>query len=102
MLNVNDDMRVMKEERTDRSRGVAEWLQEGQHLTAVGAYDATKCELDVTALKRARVFVDSLDSTAANGDIGRAIAAGQYALTEVSGEIGEVLAGIKTGRISAS
>jgi len=44
--------------------------------------------------------VDSLDSTAANGDIGRAIAAGQYARTEVPGEIGEVLAGIKTGRIS--
>jgi ornithine cyclodeaminase/alanine dehydrogenase-like protein (mu-crystallin family) len=77
-----------------------EWLQEGQHITAVGADDPAKCELDVAALQRARVFVDSLDSTAANGDIGRAIAAGQYALTEVSGEIGEVLAGIKAGRIS--
>jgi ornithine cyclodeaminase len=75
-------------------------LREGQHITAVGADDPTKCELDVTALKRARVFVDSLDSAAANGDVGRAIRAGQYALDEVSGEIGEVLAGSKTGRIS--
>jgi ornithine cyclodeaminase len=77
-----------------------DWLREGQHITAVGADDPTKCELDVTALKRARVFVDSLDSTAANGDVGRAIRTGQYALDEVSGEIGEVLAGSKTGRIS--
>jgi ornithine cyclodeaminase/alanine dehydrogenase-like protein (mu-crystallin family) len=77
-----------------------DWLREGQHITAVGADDPTKCELDVTALKRARVFVDSLDSAATNGDVGRAIRAGQYALDEVSGEIGEVLAGSKTGRIS--
>ncbi len=77
-----------------------EWLREGQHITAVGADDPTKCELDVAALKRARVFVDSLESTATNGDIGRAIATGQYALSKVSGEIGAVLAGIKAGRIS--
>jgi len=78
-----------------------DWLRAGQHITAVGADDATKCELDVTALKRGRVFVDSLDATAANGDVGRAIATGHYALTEVTGEIGEVLAGTTAGRISA-
>jgi ornithine cyclodeaminase len=77
-----------------------EWLRAGQHITAVGADDATKCELDVAALKRARVFVDSLDSTATNGDVGRAINTGRYALDEVSGELGEVLAGSKAGRIS--
>jgi ornithine cyclodeaminase/alanine dehydrogenase-like protein (mu-crystallin family) len=77
-----------------------DWLREGQHITAVGADDPTKCELDVTTLKRARVFVDSLVSTAANGDVGRAIGDGQYALDEVSGEIGEVLVGSKTGHIS--
>jgi ornithine cyclodeaminase/alanine dehydrogenase-like protein (mu-crystallin family) len=77
-----------------------EWLRAGQHITAVGADDATKCEVDVAALKRARVFVDSLDSTATNGDVGRAIRTGRYALDEVSGELGEVLAGSKAGRIS--
>jgi ornithine cyclodeaminase/alanine dehydrogenase-like protein (mu-crystallin family) len=77
-----------------------EWLRPGQHITAVGADDATKCELDLSALKRARVFVDSLDSTAANGDVARAIQTGEYALDEVSGELGEVLAGSKSGRIS--
>ena len=60
-----------------------------------------KCELDASALQRARVFVDSLEASAANGDVGRAIQAGGYALDQVSGEIGEVLAGTKPGRVSS-
>ncbi len=77
-----------------------EWLRKGQHITAVGADDATKCELDLATLRRSRVVVDSLESTADNGDVGRAIRSGQYALDDVSGELGEVLAGSKPGRIS--
>jgi ornithine cyclodeaminase len=79
-----------------------EWLHEGQHITAIGADDATKCELDTTALKRARVFVDSRETAAANGDVHYALQTGNYTLAEVSGEIGEVLAGQKPGRISQS
>ena len=78
-----------------------EWLHAGQHLTAVGADDAGKCELDVSALKRARVFVDSLRTTAAHGDVHRALRGGDYMIEEVAGEIGEVLAGRRTGRESA-
>jgi ornithine cyclodeaminase/alanine dehydrogenase-like protein (mu-crystallin family) len=70
-----------------------EWLRKGQLITAIGADDPTKCELDVATLARARVFVDSLDATAANGDIHRAIQRGAYSLSQVAGEIGEVLAG---------
>jgi ornithine cyclodeaminase/alanine dehydrogenase-like protein (mu-crystallin family) len=77
-----------------------EWLHAGQHITAVGADDPTKCELDAVALKRARVFVDSRDTNVANGDVARAIREGHYALDEVSGELGEVLAGSRTGRVS--
>jgi ornithine cyclodeaminase/alanine dehydrogenase-like protein (mu-crystallin family) len=79
-----------------------EWLREGQHITAVGADDPGKCELDAVVLQRARVFVDSLDTAAANGDIHRAIAARRYTRGELSGEIGEVLAGTKVGRFSPS
>ncbi|QBD74868.1 ornithine cyclodeaminase family protein [Ktedonosporobacter rubrisoli] len=84
--------------RTPLVRG--EWLHAGQHITALGADDATKCELDVTALKRARVFVDARETTAAAGDIYAALQTGEYALTEVCGEVGEVLAGQKPGRVS--
>ena len=78
-----------------------DWLIEGQHITAVGADDPLKCELDASALQRARVFVDSREANAANGDIGRAIQADEYSVDQVSGEIGEVLAGTKPGRLSA-
>src|SRR5438270_9875460 len=34
-----------------------DWLREGQHITAVGADDPTKCELDANALNRSKIFV---------------------------------------------
>jgi ornithine cyclodeaminase len=77
-----------------------EWLREGQHITAVGADDPSKCELDASALQKARVFVDSLDTSAANGDVHRAITTGRYRRADVAGEIGDVLAGTKVGRTS--
>jgi ornithine cyclodeaminase/alanine dehydrogenase-like protein (mu-crystallin family) len=77
-----------------------EWLRDGQHITAVGADDPSKCELDVSALRRARVFVDSLSATIANGDVHRAIGSGHYRQADIAGEIGEVLSGKKAGRTS--
>jgi len=79
-----------------------EWLHEGQHITAVGADDPMKCELSVSALRRARVFVDSLETAFVNGDVHRAIQLGAYARDNVAGEIGDVLAGRKPGRISSA
>lgn len=79
-----------------------DWLREGQHITAVGADDPSKCELDVSALRRARVFVDSLETSVANGDIYRAIESGGYTRDDVAGEIGDVLAGAKIGRASSA
>lgn len=76
-----------------------EWLRQKQHITAVGADDPSKCELDANALKRARVFVDSVEANVANGDIFHAIQRGQYAADALAGEMGEVLAGRKPGRV---
>ena len=77
-----------------------EWLSPGQHITAVGADDPMKCELDAIALRRGRVFVDSLEAAEGNGDVGRALRSGDYAISDVAGELGEVLAGTKNGRCS--
>jgi ornithine cyclodeaminase/alanine dehydrogenase-like protein (mu-crystallin family) len=76
------------------------WLRQGMHITAVGADDPTKCELDAAALQRGRVFVDARETAAANGDVHRAIRAGRYAIEELSGEIGEVISGRTAGRTS--
>lgn len=78
------------------------WLRPGQHVTAVGADDPTKCELDAEALHRARVFVDSVETATAHGDVHRAILSGTYKPDEIAGEIGDVLAGRLAGRFSPS
>ncbi|MCX7565710.1 ornithine cyclodeaminase [Sulfitobacter sp. F26169L] len=40
------------------------WLQAGQHLDLIGAYRPDMREVDDAALQRARLFVDSIDTTA--------------------------------------
>ncbi len=75
-----------------------EWLHPGQHITALGADDATKCELSASVLQRARVWVDDTATTTRHGDVARAIAAGEYSATMLAGEIGQVLAGQRVGR----
>lgn len=40
-----------------------EWLQPGQHLDLIGAYRPDMREADDDALRRARIFVDSRDTT---------------------------------------
>ncbi len=75
-----------------------QWLREGTHVTAVGADDATKCELDATALRRAKVFVDTRETAEANGDVHRAIRDGRYSIDDISGELGEVISGRVAGR----
>ncbi len=40
-----------------------EWFQPGQHIDLIGAYRSDMREADDTAMQRARVFVDSFDTT---------------------------------------
>lgn len=75
-----------------------DWLRPGQHVTAVGADDPSKCELDLEALRRARLFVDERATSLANGDVGRAVLAGAEPDELIDAEVGEVLAGRAPGR----
>jgi ornithine cyclodeaminase len=77
-----------------------EWLRPGQHITAVGADDPIKCELDASVLRAGRLFVDAIEASTANGDVHRAIASGGYAAENVEGEIGDLLSGHRAGRRS--
>lgn len=53
------------------------WFQPGQHIDLIGAYRPDMREADDTAMTRARVFVDSLDTTVHHiGEIKKPIAAG--------------------------
>jgi ornithine cyclodeaminase len=79
-----------------------EWLRPGQHITAVGADDETKCELDAYCLKRAdRLIVDSRDSAKDHGEVHRWVKDGALRIEDIHGELGEVLAGTVPGRRSS-
>jgi len=72
-----------------------EWLSPGAHINAVGAPRPDWRELDDTVLQRARLYVDSRE--AASRESGDVIAAGR-----IFAEIGEVVAGSRPGRESAT
>jgi ornithine cyclodeaminase len=53
------------------------WLQPGQHIDLIGAYRPDMREADDTALTRARIFVDSFDTTIGHiGEINTPLEAG--------------------------
>lgn len=73
------------------------WLRPGQHITALGADDLSKAELDEACLRRADVLVvDSRDQNLTLGELGRLARAGRP--VAVSAELGDVLAGRCPGR----
>ena len=79
-----------------------EWLHPGQHITAVGADDNTKCELDALCLQRAdRLIVDSRESAKDHGEVHRWLQQGALSPEHIHGELGEVLAGSVPGRRSS-
>lgn len=60
------------------------WLQPGQHIDLIGAYRPDMREADDTVLQRARIFVDSLETTIGHiGELKIPIAAGAIAETDV-------------------
>jgi alanine dehydrogenase len=79
----------------------ADLLHPGLFLAAIGADSPDKQELEPAVLQRARVVVDILEQAAAMGDLHHAIAAGVMAAGDVHATLGEVIAGLRPGRISA-
>ncbi|HET9916306.1 MAG TPA: ornithine cyclodeaminase family protein [Candidatus Binatia bacterium] len=81
----------------------ADWLKPGAHINAVGAHRPDLREIDGATLKRAKVFVDSREAIMAEcGDILLALKEKSISEADIHGEIGEVLAGGKSGRTDAS
>jgi ornithine cyclodeaminase/alanine dehydrogenase-like protein (mu-crystallin family) len=79
-----------------------EWLRPGIHINAVGSHRPGLRELDGATLVRAKVLVDSREAIMAEcGDILLAIKENTFAEQDIHGEIGQVLAGTKTGRSNA-
>lgn len=80
----------------------AAWLKPGAHINAVGSHRPDLREIDGETLKRAKIVVDSREAILAEcGDILLALKEKSISAADIHGEIGEVLAGSKTGRSSA-
>jgi alanine dehydrogenase len=80
-----------------------EWLKSGAHINAVGSHRPDSREIDGPTLALSKVVVDSRDAIMAEcGDILLAIKEKIITENHIHGEIGEVLAGKKPGRDSAS
>jgi ornithine cyclodeaminase/alanine dehydrogenase-like protein (mu-crystallin family) len=68
-----------------------EWLEAGQHVTAVGADTIDKRELDATALLRAdRLYVDSRELNLQVGEIAAAVEARALTRDDITGELGSL------------
>lgn len=80
-----------------------EWIAAGAHINAVGASTPQARELDTAAVARSRLFVDARESALKEpGDILIPIAEGAISANHIVAELGEVVAGSKRGRDSAT
>ena len=78
----------------------ADWLEQGQHLTAMGSDAEHKNEIDPAVFARVRYVADRLTQTRILGELHHAIAAGYVERDQPFAELGEVIAGKSQGRLS--
>jgi ornithine cyclodeaminase/alanine dehydrogenase len=72
----------------------------GTFIAAVGADNPEKRELEPTLLGRSKLVVDVLEQGATIGELHHALDAGVITRDDVYAELGEVTAGLKSGRTS--
>jgi ornithine cyclodeaminase/alanine dehydrogenase len=77
-----------------------EWIRPGTFIAAVGADNEDKQELEPELLAQNKTVVDVLEQAATIGDTHHAIASGVMKKNDVHAELGECVAGDKTGRTS--
>ncbi|MCD6470322.1 alanine dehydrogenase [Candidatus Bathyarchaeota archaeon] len=76
-----------------------EWIREGVHFNCMGADAPGKEELDPKILKRAsKIVVDDFGQAVHGGEINVPISKGIISESDLYGEIGEIIAGLKKGR----
>ncbi|SDU31311.1 cyclodeaminase [Stappia sp. ES.058] len=81
---------------------LADWLHPGLHITAMGSDQNAKNEIEPLALARADAYVcDRVSQCEKLGELRSARAAGLL-LQETPAELGEVIAGARTGRRAPS
>lgn len=78
-----------------------EWITGGIHINAMGADAPGKEELDPLILKRAKVVVDDFEQAIHSGEVNVPISSGFIDRSCIYAELGEVIVGLKKGRVSS-
>jgi ornithine cyclodeaminase/alanine dehydrogenase-like protein (mu-crystallin family) len=80
-----------------------EWLKSGAHLDLVGGFKPDMRETDDTAIRRARVFVDTrAGATSEAGDIVQPMKSGLLTPEDIQAELAELVTGQRPGRLTDS
>ncbi|MEM2909564.1 MAG: ornithine cyclodeaminase family protein [Nitrososphaerota archaeon] len=78
-----------------------EWLKKGVHINAVGSYTPDARELDSETIIHSKVVIDYMPAALEEaGDVLIPISEGKFSAKRIYAELGEVIAGIKPGRVS--
>jgi alanine dehydrogenase len=78
------------------------WLEEGTHVSGIGANTRTKREFDAACFRRARVVADSREQVIEEcGDLRDALVSKDMTADLVYAELGDLAAGSKKGRSSS-
>jgi alanine dehydrogenase len=79
---------------------LGEWLSEGTHISGMGADGPLKAEIGPRAFQRAsKIYIDGIKCLSI-GEIARPLAEGLITDNDITGRIGELVAGNKPGRVS--
>jgi alanine dehydrogenase len=75
-------------------------VKPGTFIAAVGADSEDKQELDSSLLASSKIVVDLVEQASTIGELHHAIKSGAITKASVPAELGEIIAGLKTGRTS--
>jgi alanine dehydrogenase len=74
------------------------WLNDGTHISGMGADGPKKAEMDTEVFRRAsRILIDS-DKCLKIGEMAKSLETGAISMKDIQGKIGDVVAGNITGR----
>ncbi|MCV9934886.1 ectoine utilization protein EutC [Boseaceae bacterium BT-24-1] len=80
---------------------MADWLEPGQHVTAMGSDSEHKNEIDPAVFARTTYVADRLSQTRRLGELAHAVRAGFATAEQAFAELGDVIAGKRPGRTKA-
>lgn len=78
----------------------SEWVAKGMHINAIGADAPGKEELEAGILTHAKIVIDDWEQASHSGEINVPLSKKIITRANIYGEIGEIVAGAKPGRVS--